>query len=673
MKLQTTINTIEQAGNISEANSFKMRSSRKAFQILSDLYSDKALAIVRELGCNAADSHVMAKQDKPFHIHLPNNIEPWITIQDFGTGISHENIYNIYATYFESTKTESNEQIGCLGLGSKSPFCYTDNFVVTSIHNGEKRIYNAYFAENGNPTIALVSASPTKDSNGLAIQIPVKAEDFEVFKRATMKAFRFFDVKPTISGNKIDWTQEEPIFKGEDWRSYDKFDYNECFAIMGGVTYPININKLKAEHHQMAYKGGLVLYFKMGEIDFTPSRESLSYCDQTIKALNTKFDHVKADFVKRVNEMLEQKPTLFDAIKMIYVLQNKYAHVNGLTISGKKIEWKGVDITNPIDTIRKMASLNDKHANCITTFKKATYYKTKVNESIHPSLEKSAKWMYDDETIKNPASRIKFWCRENAEMPITFFNKVAYQNLVKNGFRTDLFEPVSNLPKPAVQPRKTRNGGQATQKVKGAYNVYVLGNCDNKSWEAEEIDPADSNVKYPKYYIIKPKDDWSFKINTKQFEVTSKNLLSNLLGFMGIDKSDCVMVAAQNVKRLPNTCTPFQDHVDATLDLTYDKNGMMDNFKWSITHIDSIRNKTAFSKLDANHPFKVFIEKVYANHTKYKKFRHYLSSQLSLHNINGKETDIDKVKHPLIHKIVRKIGSYQWEDDLILEIMSNIK
>jgi cytochrome c biogenesis protein ResB len=155
--------------------------------------------------------------------------------------------------------------------------------------------------------------------------------------------------------------------------------------------------------------------------------------------------------------------------------------------------------------------------------------------------------------------------------------------------------------------------------------------------------------------------------------VTTKNLLSNLLGFMGIDKSDCVMVAAQNVKRLPNTCTPFQDHVNATLDLTYDKNGMMDTFKWSINNIDSIRNKTAFSKLDANHPFKVFVEKVYANHTKYKKFRHYLSSQLSLHNINGKETDINKVKHPLIHKIVRKIGTYQWDDDLVLEIMSNLK
>ena len=117
MKLLDSNTSIEQIGSITEHNTIKMKSSRKAFQILSDLYSDKALAIVRELGCNASDSMVMAgKKDQPFHIHLPNALEPWLTIEDYGTGITHENIYSIYATYFESTKTNSNEQIGCLGL-----------------------------------------------------------------------------------------------------------------------------------------------------------------------------------------------------------------------------------------------------------------------------------------------------------------------------------------------------------------------------------------------------------------------------------------------------------------------------------------------------------------------------------------------------------------------------
>jgi HSP90 family molecular chaperone len=200
MKLQDTNTTIAQIGT-SQESQFKMKTSRKAFQILSDLYSDKPLAIVRELGCNASDSMVAAgKADKPFHIHLPNSLEPWITIQDYGTGISHENIYAIYATYFESTKTNTNDQIGCLGLGSKSPFCYSDNFVVTSIHEGIKSIYNAYFNEQNTPAIALMSKQETTEGNGIAIQIPVKADDFTNFQQAVQKAFRFFPVKPIISG-----------------------------------------------------------------------------------------------------------------------------------------------------------------------------------------------------------------------------------------------------------------------------------------------------------------------------------------------------------------------------------------------------------------------------------------------------------------------------------------
>ena len=112
MKLQDNPTTIERIGNVSNEAQFRMKTSRKSFQILSDLYSDKALAIVRELGCNAADSMIAAgKSDQPFHIHLPNTLEPWLTIQDFGTGISHENIYDIYSVYFSSTKTNTNDQI----------------------------------------------------------------------------------------------------------------------------------------------------------------------------------------------------------------------------------------------------------------------------------------------------------------------------------------------------------------------------------------------------------------------------------------------------------------------------------------------------------------------------------------------------------------------------------
>ena len=129
--------------NVGEVGDFKIKASAKAFSILSSgLYANKIRAIVRELSCNAVDSHVASgRTDTPFDVHLPNDLEPWFSIRDYGTGLSHEQVSSIYTTYFESTKTESNDYIGALGLGSKSPFAYTDNFTVTAIKDGKKGIY----------------------------------------------------------------------------------------------------------------------------------------------------------------------------------------------------------------------------------------------------------------------------------------------------------------------------------------------------------------------------------------------------------------------------------------------------------------------------------------------------------------------------------------------------
>ena len=60
MKLHSSTHTVEKSGNFEE-NQFSIEASAKAFMILSDgLYSNKILAVIRELSTNAYDSHVDA-------------------------------------------------------------------------------------------------------------------------------------------------------------------------------------------------------------------------------------------------------------------------------------------------------------------------------------------------------------------------------------------------------------------------------------------------------------------------------------------------------------------------------------------------------------------------------------------------------------------------------------
>src|SRR3990172_92919 len=90
-----------------EVIGFRINASAHAFQILSSrLYSDPLRAIIRELSTNAADAHMAAgNTDKPFDVQLPNTMNPYFIIRDYGTGLSPDDIRNVYTVVFESDKT----------------------------------------------------------------------------------------------------------------------------------------------------------------------------------------------------------------------------------------------------------------------------------------------------------------------------------------------------------------------------------------------------------------------------------------------------------------------------------------------------------------------------------------------------------------------------------------
>ena len=190
--------------NVGEIGEFRIRNSAKAFNILSSgLYANKIRAVIRELSCNAVDSHVAAgKGDVPFEVHLPNSLDAYFSVRDFGTGLSHDQVTSIYTTYFESTKTDSNSFIGALGLGSKSPFSYTDNFTVTAIKDGKRGIYSAFINGDGVPSIALMMEEETDEPNGVEIKFSVNERyDFNKFREEAREVYEHFKLKPQITGS----------------------------------------------------------------------------------------------------------------------------------------------------------------------------------------------------------------------------------------------------------------------------------------------------------------------------------------------------------------------------------------------------------------------------------------------------------------------------------------
>lgn len=266
-----------------------------SFKILSRLYSDPILAILRELGTNAAESHARADcLDTQFVVKLPNKLDPNFSVRDFGVGMDVDTVHNVYANYMASDKRDTNTEGGYFGLGSKTPFCYTDSFNVICYQGGTCRRYVMALNEDGCPELNEFPATDTEEPDGVEISFTVKEKDFDRFYRKAEEAYRFFRFRPRITGTQdiqikeLDYLVQDPNKKFNGIIS----GY-ESYVIMGDIGYPLDNDHFSGKIQQLI-RSGAVVEVGMGGLDLVPSREGLEYTD-----------HTKTTIIQRCEELLE--------------------------------------------------------------------------------------------------------------------------------------------------------------------------------------------------------------------------------------------------------------------------------------------------------------------------------------------------------------------------------
>lgn len=327
---------------------FRIQANAKAFDVLSDkLYSDKVAAVVRELSTNAADAHKAARQKKPFQVHLPNILEPHFSVLDWGTGLDDHEVKGIYTTYFDSNRVNSDEFTGCLGLGSKSPFSYIDQFAVESRFNGIKRCYVAFKDDHGVPNITLVNESPMDEPNGLEVKFPVRRESFDEFRRKAETVLSWFEPRPEVSGNSsFTWKERDYLKKTA---GYGILESSEGYShvIMGNVSYRVDSHELDkpSEHHCKIIEHGVDLFVPIGSVDIAASREKLAYTRATNNLLKDYLNRIMTDLKKEAVAVIEQAPTIWQARCALH----KHKHTLLGTFLGDQVTWKGTPIEPYVD------------------------------------------------------------------------------------------------------------------------------------------------------------------------------------------------------------------------------------------------------------------------------------------------------------------------------------
>ena len=119
MKLATVDYTDISQGSLDEG-SFTVNASATMFYVtMSGIAKDKVAYPVREVCTNAWDA-----SRGEFEVHLPTWLDMTFRVRDFGPGLSHAQVRDVYTRMFQSTKNDDNDAVGGLGLGCKSPFAY---------------------------------------------------------------------------------------------------------------------------------------------------------------------------------------------------------------------------------------------------------------------------------------------------------------------------------------------------------------------------------------------------------------------------------------------------------------------------------------------------------------------------------------------------------------------
>lgn len=328
--------------------------------ILRDkLYSDKILAVLREYATNAVDAHVeVGKGNRPIEVWLPTRLAPELVIRDFGPGLSEDEVRNLYVMYGASTKRNTNEATGQLGLGCKCGFAYTDQFQIVSYYEGKKKLFNAYIDETNVGKVALMHTEDSDEEDGIEIHVAVDPNDVARFQRTAGHLFTFFEVTPIIHRQQQEcvigeykyWLRGE-LDNGVHWGMQDVD--NNPVAIMGNIPYAIDRRQFDLDDQgSFILQRGVHIWFRIGDLQMAANREALEYTPITKKHIRL----VMKDVVSKVGKEVTKKISSANSFKEACLHYAKMKSEQLFKIFGKTdaaATWKGEKVSDRILQTKK--------------------------------------------------------------------------------------------------------------------------------------------------------------------------------------------------------------------------------------------------------------------------------------------------------------------------------
>lgn len=259
--------------------------ARRMMEMLVNLYADRRLAVVREYVSNAVDATRAAGGSEPVEVSTPSLIEPNFVVTDRGTGMSVAEVEQTFLAFAASSKRESNEMIGGLGVGAKSAWALAESFLVDTVKGGLRTTVRA--ARNLEHQV-LLAGVPSDLPDGTTIIVPVEiGAHGEAWRRAVREVACAHDAGAVL----VDGAPVASLAGGPTWigpvscRRVDRPDRSAVMVRSGGTLFT-SVPEVTQRVTEVTKLPACVIELPIGSFDHTPSRESVIATERTLAAVD---------------------------------------------------------------------------------------------------------------------------------------------------------------------------------------------------------------------------------------------------------------------------------------------------------------------------------------------------------------------------------------------------
>lgn len=259
--------------------------ARRMMEMLVNLYADRRLAVAREYVSNAVDATRAAGGTAPVEVTTPSLIEPNLIVTDRGTGMSLAEVEATFLAFAASSKRDSNELIGGLGVGAKSAWTLAESFLVDTVKDGMRTTVRA--ARNLEHQV-LLAGVPSDLPDGTTIIVPVEVGGHvEAWHRAVREVASAHDAGAVlVDGEPVDSLAGGPTWIGPvSCRRVDRPDHSAVMVRSGGTLFS-SVPEVTKRVTQATRLPACVIELPIGSFDHTPSRESVIATERTLAAVD---------------------------------------------------------------------------------------------------------------------------------------------------------------------------------------------------------------------------------------------------------------------------------------------------------------------------------------------------------------------------------------------------